>query len=80
VERAAKYGAGYGAILRKHDFGTVYVCLRMLRSVLRSVLHVVLFQWTKANYKWSWALGIWSGYWLWAKQMGVPAGLHTPKV
>jgi hypothetical protein len=74
VQRAAKYGAGYGAILRKHQFGTGYLCFRVLRSMVRSVLHVVQGQWTEARYKWSWALGIGSGYWQWARTPGV-AGL-----
>ncbi len=80
VDRAAKYGAGYGAILRKHDFGTAYVGVRMLRSILRSAVYAGMLQWTKARYKWSWALGIWSGYWLWSRQMQAGANLHAPKV
>jgi glycosyltransferase involved in cell wall biosynthesis len=69
VERAAKYGAGYGAILHKHDFGVGYLCGRVLRSLVRSLLHVAQLQWTEANYKRSWALGIWSGYWDWSRQI-----------
>jgi glycosyltransferase involved in cell wall biosynthesis len=71
VDRAAKYGAGYGALLRKHHFGLRYLCFRVLRSMTRSVLHVAQMQWTEAHYKRSWAVGIWSGYWQWSKQLGV---------
>jgi glycosyltransferase involved in cell wall biosynthesis len=73
VDRAAKYGAGYGAILRKHDFGAAYLCLRVLRSLLRSLLHAARLQGTEARYKYSWALGIWSGYWGWSRQAAVAA-------
>jgi glycosyltransferase involved in cell wall biosynthesis len=74
VERAGKYGTGYGAILRKHDFGIGYLCLRVLRSAARSVLHALQLQWTEARYKRSWALGIWSGYWLWPRRLGASTG------
>jgi glycosyltransferase involved in cell wall biosynthesis len=71
VDRAAKYGAGYGAILRKHQFGLGYLCLRVLRSMVRSLLLIAQLQWTEAHYKRSWALGIWSGYWRWSRQLDV---------
>jgi glycosyltransferase involved in cell wall biosynthesis len=73
VDRARKYGAGYGAILRKHRFGFVYLCFRVLRSMARSLLHAARLQWTEAHYKRSWALGIWSGYWQWPRQLEVAA-------
>jgi hypothetical protein len=71
VDRAAKYGAGYGAILRKHQFGLGYLCLRVLRSMVRSLFLIAQMQWTEAHYKRSWALGIWSGYWRWSRQLDV---------
>jgi glycosyltransferase involved in cell wall biosynthesis len=71
VDRGARYGAGYGAILHKHDFGAGYLCARVMRSLVRSLLHVAQLQWTEANYKRSWALGMWSGYWEWPKQSGL---------
>ena len=70
VNRAAKYGAGYGAILRKHHFGIGHLCFRVFRSIVRSLLHVTQMQWTEAQYKRSWALGIWSGYWQWSRKFG----------
>jgi len=73
VSRAKNYGAGYGAILRKHRFGHGYVCFRVLRTMARSLLHVTQLQWTEAHYKRSWALGIWSGYWQWPRQLKVAA-------
>lgn len=77
VDRAAKYGAGYGAILRKHDFGVGYLCLRVLRSLVRSLLHAAQLQRTEARYKLGWALGIWSGYWQWSGQAALVAGPTT---
>lgn len=71
VDRAAKYGAGYGAILRKHHFGASYLCFRVARSMVRSLLHLVQLQWTEAHYKRSWALGILSGYRRWPGSSGV---------
>ena len=73
VDRAGKYGAGYGAILRKHHFGTGYVCFRVMRSMVRSLLNVTQLRWTEARYKWYWAVGIWSGYWHWSRRVGVTA-------
>jgi glycosyltransferase involved in cell wall biosynthesis len=73
VERAEKYGAGYGAILRKHHFGSAYVCFRVLRSMARSLLYFTQLQWTEANYKRSWARGIWFGYWHWPRNVAVSA-------
>jgi glycosyltransferase involved in cell wall biosynthesis len=65
VDRAGKYGAGYGALLHKHHFGIGYMCFRVLRSMVSSLLKVAQLQWTEAHYKRSWAMGIWSGYWHW---------------
>jgi glycosyltransferase involved in cell wall biosynthesis len=76
VDRAGKYGAGYGAILHKHHFGIGYMCFRVLRSMVSSLLKVVQLQWTEARYKRSWALGIWSGYWNWTQQLAASGIRH----
>lgn len=65
INRAKKYGAGYGAILRKHHFGLVHFLSRVMRSLARSGLHGFQLQWKDARYKLFWAMGIWSGYWHW---------------
>jgi glycosyltransferase involved in cell wall biosynthesis len=78
VSRARQYGAGYGALLHKHQFGNAYFASRVLRSVVRSGLHVLQLQWTEARYKIAWAMGIWSGYWGWSMQVGVSAWAAEP--
>jgi glycosyltransferase involved in cell wall biosynthesis len=69
VSRARKYGAGYGALLRKHQFGNAYFASRVVRSLVRSLVHAAHLQWTESRYKRAWALGIWSGYRGWSKQI-----------
>jgi glycosyltransferase involved in cell wall biosynthesis len=66
IGRAKKYGAGYGALLRKHHFGLGHFLYRVTRTLASSVLHGARRQWTDARYKLSWARGTWSGYWNWS--------------
>ena len=68
IERAQKYGTGFGALMKKHDFGLITVSSRVFRSAVRGFLHFSLLQFTEGRYKLAWAKGIACGYRLWPLQ------------
>lgn len=65
IERAAKYGAGFGALLRKHHFSLRYLGWRIMRPFVGSCLALARLNIREARYKWAWLSGIWRGYWGW---------------
>ncbi|HBF28581.1 glycosyltransferase family A protein [Rhizobium sp.] len=65
IERAAKYGAGFGALLRKHDFSLSYFGWRIARPLLGAGLALLRLNPAEARYKLAWLSGIWHGYWAW---------------
>lgn len=65
IERARKYGAGFGALMKKHKFGLATVSSRVSRSLARGLLHFLLLQLTEGRYKFAWARGIAYGYSHW---------------
>lgn len=72
IERAAKYGAGFGALLRKHHFSLVYFGWRILRPLVGAGLALVRLNLNEARYKWAWLSGIWRGYWAWKTENAAP--------
>ncbi|MBB4955439.1 GT2 family glycosyltransferase [Agrobacterium vitis] len=68
IERAAKYGAGFGAVLRKHDFPLTYLGWRIIRPFLGACLALAQLNRAEARYKWAWLCGIWRGYWGWKSE------------
>ena len=70
--RAAKYGRGFGALLRKHDYGIAYFLYRLARPAASAARAVLARDWPSANYKWAWLLGIAEGYLSWGR---ISAGL-----
>jgi glycosyltransferase involved in cell wall biosynthesis len=65
IERAAKYGAGFGALLKKHNFSKIMVGTRIARSLVSGFLHYVKSNRIEARYKFAWAKGIYHGYRSW---------------
>ena len=72
VERAAKYGAGFGALLRKHHFSLAYFGWRILRPLIGACLALLRLNIPEARYKWAWLSGIWRGYWAWNTENAAP--------
>ena len=72
--RAAKYGRGFGALLRKHDYGFVYLLYRLARPLASTVLAVLKGDWPMVRYKWAWLMGIAQGYGRWISvSKGLPS-------
>jgi glycosyltransferase involved in cell wall biosynthesis len=72
--RAAKYGRGFGALLRKHDYGFVYLLYRLARPLASTALAVLKADWPMARYKWAWLTGIAQGYRRWTSvSRGLPS-------
>lgn len=65
IERAAKYGAGFGALLKKHNFGAIVVGMRIFRSLVSGLLQCLRLNSVEARYKFAWARGIFRGYRQW---------------
>lgn len=72
--RAAKYGRGFGALLRKHDYRPSYMLYRIARPLASAALALFRGDRATAYYKWSWLTGIAEGYRTWRK---VSAGLPS---
>lgn len=62
IERAAKYGAGFGALLAKHQFGHAHLAYRLARPIISAALALIRRNKNEARYKWAWAYGIWRGW------------------
>ncbi|NTI23921.1 glycosyltransferase family 2 protein [Rhizobium rhizogenes] len=67
VERARKYGRGFGALMRKQRFPLVYVGYRLLRPVGGWLAALVRFNADAARYKRAWLMGILEGYATWPR-------------
>ncbi|MGG7519292.1 glycosyltransferase family 2 protein [Allorhizobium undicola] len=67
IERAAKYGAGFGALLRKHGFSPGHLAYRLLRPLAGMVLALARGDLAEARYKRAWAYGIWRGWTGWRR-------------
>lgn len=65
IERARRYGAGFGALLRKNQFGTAYVTARLGRTLTRAGLALALGNRALARYKLAWFAGTLRGYRAW---------------
>ena len=65
--RAAKYGRGFGALIRKHHFGAGYVAYRIARPLASVCLAILTGRRDTARYKWAWLTGIAVGYWTWQR-------------
>ncbi|MDI7921835.1 glycosyltransferase family 2 protein [Ferirhizobium litorale] len=68
IERARKYGRGFGALLNKHGFGAAYTGYRLLRPFGGMLVAFLRRDGLKARYKWAWTLGILEGYRSWGRQ------------
>jgi GT2 family glycosyltransferase len=69
-ERARKYGRGFGALLRKQEFGIGELAYRTLRPFARALLSLACLRWIDARYKWAWFLGTVEGYASWKRISG----------
>lgn len=63
--RSAKYGRGFGALMRKHDFGFFYLLYRLARPLASAARAALKRDWPQARYKWAWLAGIAIGYRSW---------------
>lgn len=67
VERARKYGRGFGALMRKQAFPLPYVGYRLFRPVAGWLAALARFNFDVARYKQAWLLGILEGYAAWPR-------------
>jgi len=67
VERARKYGRGFGALIRKQAFPLPYVAYRLLRPLIGWLLALVRFNLDAARYRRAWLMGILEGYAAWPR-------------
>lgn len=67
VERARKYGRGFGALMRKHAFPFYYVGYRLFRPVAGWLAALARFNLDAARYKRAWLTGILEGYAAWPR-------------
>lgn len=62
IDRARRYGRGFGALMRKHRFSPFEVAYRLARPLLAAAFHFLRGRIPLARYKWTWARGIFQGY------------------
>ena len=62
IARAHDYALGFGRVLRLHNFGALYVAMRVMRSSMRALLSAMQGDGATARYKARWALGTFKGY------------------
>ncbi|NLR99270.1 glycosyltransferase family 2 protein [Rhizobium sp. P38BS-XIX] len=67
VERARKYGRGFGALMRKQAFPFYYVGYRLFRPVAGWLAALARFNFDAARYKRAWLMGILEGYAAWPR-------------
>jgi GT2 family glycosyltransferase len=67
IERARKYGRGFGALLRKQRFSFVYFLYRLMRPLAGSLAAAVRGDRMGARYKRAWLAGIAEGYATWPR-------------
>ena len=62
LRRAHMYSPGFGRVLRKHNFGLLYLGYRVARFCAGGVLAALRMNHREARYKMAWALGTIKGY------------------
>src|SRR5262245_36460256 len=62
IRRAAGYGHGFGALMRKHRFPVYVVAYRIVRPVASACRYWLLGRRALARYKWTWGCSIAKGY------------------
>jgi glycosyltransferase involved in cell wall biosynthesis len=67
LDRAFSYGAGFGALMRKHRFGWAYFAYRELRTVVSGLLALLRGDIAKARYKRLWFTGVLKGFVSWER-------------
>lgn len=67
IERARKYGRGFGALMRKQRFPFAYVAYRLCRPVLSWLAALASGKGDAARYKSAWVTGIVEGYATWPR-------------
>jgi GT2 family glycosyltransferase len=67
IERARKYGRGFGALMRKQRFPFAYFLYRLMRPLASWLLAAVRGDWPGARYKRAWLTGIVEGYATWPR-------------
>lgn len=67
VERARKYGRGFGALMRKQAFPLYYVGYRLFRPAAGWLAALARFNGDAARYKRAWLIGILEGYATWPR-------------
>ncbi|NLS05743.1 glycosyltransferase [Rhizobium sp. P32RR-XVIII] len=70
IERARKYGRGFGALLRKHRFPFAYVLWRLARPLAGWTIAALRRDRAAADYKRAWLAGIAEGYRSWPRWDG----------
>lgn len=68
IRRALTYGAGHGALLRKHEFRFSEVIYRFLRPLGGAVFALLQLNWRSARMRWSRFRGLIKGYCRWRKE------------
>ncbi|MDL2404153.1 glycosyltransferase family A protein [Rhizobium calliandrae] len=67
IERARKYGRGFGALMRKQRFPLTYVVYRLCRPIASWLAAVMRRKGDTARYKRAWLAGILEGYATWPR-------------
>jgi hypothetical protein len=62
LRRAEAYAPGFGRVLRLHDYGALYLGMRLARTLARGVIALVQGDLATARYKFVWARGTAVGY------------------
>jgi glycosyltransferase involved in cell wall biosynthesis len=68
IERARRYGAGFGALLKKHGFSRSYVLYRLARPLLSAAGSFFRGDLPLTKYKCNWSRGILEGYRGWLRE------------
>jgi len=70
VDRNYKYGAGYGGVLRKHQYPIWYVMYVFARPLVASILSFLAGKFKKSKYYYSMFWGRVQGYLKWNRRVG----------
>jgi glycosyltransferase involved in cell wall biosynthesis len=66
--RVRKYGAGFGALMNKHNFGIINLSNRIFRSIAGGLIFALKGNFLELKYRLSWVRGVISGYYQWEKK------------